>query len=89
MTHQYLGALRQQSDKSETEMLKMNVKSKYVKHCKIHIYYLLPKSSRVKSIGNSIFSFEIGGDVGNPKNYKHIKPALGKLVKLADKRKIS
>lgn len=83
-----MGALRQWSDKSETEKLKMNVKPKYVRCCKIHIHYLLPKSSRVKSIGNSIFSFEIGGDMGNPKNYKRIKPALGKLVKLADKRRI-
>lgn len=67
----------------------MNVKTKYVRCCKIHIYYLLPKLSRVKSIGNSIFSFEIGGDMGNPKNYERIKPALGKLVKLADKRRFS
>ena len=67
----------------------MNVKTKYVRCCKIHIYYLLPKLCRVKSIGNNIFSSEIGGDVGNPQNYKHIKPALRKLVKLADKRSIS
>lgn len=50
----------------------------------MHIYYLLPKSGRVKRIRNSIVSFEIGEDVRNPKNYKHLRPASGKLVKLAD-----
>lgn len=49
------------------------------------MYYLLPKWSRVKGIGNSIVIFEIGGDLGNSKNYKHVKPALGKLVKIAAK----
>lgn len=29
------------------------------------------------SIANSIFSSEDGGDVGNIKNYRHIKPTLG------------
>lgn len=38
------------------------------------------------SVANSIFSFEDGGDVGNIKNYKHIKLTLGTLVKLAVKR---
>lgn len=40
------------------------------------------KSYREISIANSIFSFEDGGDVGNIKNYKHIQPTLGTLVKL-------
>lgn len=39
------------------------------------------------SRANSIFSFEDGGDVGNIKNYKHVKPILGTLVKLAVKRR--
>ena len=53
-----------------------------MRHCKTYIYHVLAQLNRVKSIGNTLYSFPIGGDMGSLKNYKHIKK--DKSVKITD-----
>lgn len=60
----------------------LNLKAKYMRHCKTYIYHVLAQLNRVKSIGNTLYSFPIGGDKGRLKNYKHIKK--DKSVKITD-----
>lgn len=48
--------------------------------CKTYKYHISAQLNRMKSTGNTSYSFPIGGDKGSLKNDKHIKE--DKLVKL-------
>lgn len=51
-----------------------------MRRCKTYKYHISAQLNRMKSTGNTSYSFPIGGDKGSLKNDKHIKE--DKLVKL-------